>query len=1085
MPSSSSSPVPAQRPTRWPARRLRRFAAAALLALAPALHAGNPANPILFVTQVPIPEEVNTRDVTQSFMSAASPFSNHLADTLHAGRGGSLHVRFANGQVVDLLALADWSAIPGGKPPADAMAVRNPAVNWTATRALFSMTIGKPTGPADNTQYLFQLYEITLPTQSQLLANVKPVLTKVASQPAYNNVFPAYAQGGRIVFASDRPYNGQAHLTQREEYLSLPTVSGLWVLDPANAGSLALLHHAPSGAFYPFVDSAGRVVFTNWDHLARDTQGVTDSRPPDPSLNETFTQTANGSGNFADETAAAAFTKVTAMAPNTWDIFPEPRNFDPKTLATLYPHLNGNAFNLFLPWMIGVDGTGAEILNHVGRHEVGGSFTRSFTTDSNLLDFNPSLAPSATNGNWGIHSFFTSFYAPHEDPLHPGVYIGADGPDLGTHGAGRIAKLLNAGVGMNPDTMQVAYLTNAAGAPPVKGGMNIAPLPGVSPSSVDLDLYRTPVPLADGNLIASHVAVRQTDYNTGTVASPVPVAGYSFRLRSLKPPVPPALYYTNDVTLTGGINISTSYWAGATLVTYNGPAWELDPVEVAPRNEPAAPAAPAIHPVTAAQFAAANVHIPTFQGWLAANNAALSVSFDVTKRDRHDTQQPYNLNVAWSGHRTVKPGTTGLYDIAWARFYQADLRRGYALAGSTPLPGRRVVATPLHDTMALNVQTAGAPAGAVRIGDDGSVAAILPAAKAMTWELLADDAAKTSQVKERFWVTFQRGEIRTCTNCHGINTADQTGAPAPSNAPQALAALLAQWKAAHPSGSIQHAAASSSVTRSSPAATIVVARTGGSTGAASVHYATSDGSALAGIDYAAVSGTLDWANGDAAPKNIVVPLLNNAAALTDRTLTVALSAPVYATLGIPVAHTLTIQSAAAGTPPVLVSAASRRVHGGAGPFDLALSLVPTNPTTEPRPGPNATVVLRFDKPLAGAVVSVTEGSATPAAPVISGNDVIVDLAAVADVQYVTVTMSNVAATDGATGGSAAVRICFLACDITQNRSVSLSDILAINPLLGQPADASNFLRDVDANGTIAAADKLLVNTRLTRFLPLP
>ena len=76
----------------------------------PVAFAGNPTNPILFVTQVPMPEEVNSRTITEAYQSCVSPFSNHLADTAHAGRGGSLHVRFSNGQVVDLLAVADWSA---------------------------------------------------------------------------------------------------------------------------------------------------------------------------------------------------------------------------------------------------------------------------------------------------------------------------------------------------------------------------------------------------------------------------------------------------------------------------------------------------------------------------------------------------------------------------------------------------------------------------------------------------------------------------------------------------------------------------------------------------------------------------------------------------------------------------------------------------------------------------------------------------------------------------------------------------------------------------------------------------------------
>ena len=193
-----------------------------------------------------MPEEVNSRDIATSYMSAVSPFSNHLGDTAHAGRGGSLCVRFGpnanallNHKVYDLLALADWSAVPGGQPDLTSLAVRNPAVFWDASKAVFSMVVGKPSGPADATVFQWQLYEITLPTQAQLVANVKPVLTKVANQPASNNVFPTYALAGKIIFASDRPYNGQPHLTQREEYLGLPTVSGLWSLDPANAGLAA------------------------------------------------------------------------------------------------------------------------------------------------------------------------------------------------------------------------------------------------------------------------------------------------------------------------------------------------------------------------------------------------------------------------------------------------------------------------------------------------------------------------------------------------------------------------------------------------------------------------------------------------------------------------------------------------------------------------------------------------------------------------------------------------------------------------------------------------------------------------------
>src|SRR3954463_13988418 len=180
----------------------------------------DPTNPILFVTQVPMPEEVNTRTIPNNYMSCVSPFGSHLGGTEFAGRGGSLWVRFPanaipalNHQVVDLLAVADWSAIPGGKPPANTIAVRNPSVYWDKSKAVFSMVSGAPSGPNDTTTFFWQLYEITLPTQAQLNAAVQPVVTKVANQPGSNNVMPCYAPGGQIIFASDRPYNGQVHLT--------------------------------------------------------------------------------------------------------------------------------------------------------------------------------------------------------------------------------------------------------------------------------------------------------------------------------------------------------------------------------------------------------------------------------------------------------------------------------------------------------------------------------------------------------------------------------------------------------------------------------------------------------------------------------------------------------------------------------------------------------------------------------------------------------------------------------------------------------------------------------------------------------
>ncbi len=67
---------------------------------------------------------------------------------------------------------------------------------------------------------------------------------------------------------------------------------------------------------------------------------------------------------------------------------------------------------------------------------------------------------------------------------------------------------------------------------------------------------------------------------------------------------------------------------------------------------------------------------------------------------------------------------------------------------------------------------------------------------------------------------------------------------------------------------------------------------------ATVDYATSPGSALAGTDYTAVNGTLTFSPGTSS-QNFNVPLLDNRLGQVDQTLSVTLSNPANATLGAP------------------------------------------------------------------------------------------------------------------------------------------------------------------------------------------
>lgn len=89
------------------------------------------------------------------------------------------------------------------------------------------------------------------------------------------------------------------------------------------------------------------------------------------------------------------------------------------------------------------------------------------------------------------------------------------------------------------------------------------------------------------------------------------------------------------------------------------------------------------------------------------------------------------------------------------------------------------------------------------------------------------------------------------------------------------------------------------------------------TGTVTVHYATSDGSAKAGTDYTAVSGTLTFQAGQSM-KTVSIPISNDESVEPDRTFTFTLSNPTGGTLGESSA-TMTIRNddVVAVLPPVI------------------------------------------------------------------------------------------------------------------------------------------------------------------------
>jgi aryl-phospho-beta-D-glucosidase BglC (GH1 family) len=97
-----------------------------------------------------------------------------------------------------------------------------------------------------------------------------------------------------------------------------------------------------------------------------------------------------------------------------------------------------------------------------------------------------------------------------------------------------------------------------------------------------------------------------------------------------------------------------------------------------------------------------------------------------------------------------------------------------------------------------------------------------------------------------------------------------------------------------PTISIADASASEGNSGTSPLA-FTVTLSQAATGLVTVHYATADGTATAGSDYTAQSGTLSFAAGETS-KTIVVPVIGDTVVEPDETLTVVLSAASGATI---------------------------------------------------------------------------------------------------------------------------------------------------------------------------------------------
>jgi hypothetical protein len=169
--------------------------------------------------------------------------------------------------------------------------------------------------------------------------------------------------------------------------------------------------------------------------------------------------------------------------------------------------------------------------------------------------------------------------------------------------------------------------------------------------------------------------------------------------------------------------------------------------------------------------------------------------------------------------------------------------------------------------------------------------------------------------------------------------------------------------------------------------------------------------------------------------------------------------------------------------PQAQSAFSRKVHGGAGTFDVPLPLT-GSVGIECRSG-GATndyqMIINFATTVTVESATVTSGTGSVSSFSVSGSQVTVNLTGVTNVQRITVTLMNV--NDGTHMGNVPVSMGVLVGDVNGNAVVNASDVSLTKSQVGQPVNDSNFREDVNASGTITATDTAQVKANVGTSLP--
>jgi CSLREA domain-containing protein len=173
-----------------------------------------------------------------------------------------------------------------------------------------------------------------------------------------------------------------------------------------------------------------------------------------------------------------------------------------------------------------------------------------------------------------------------------------------------------------------------------------------------------------------------------------------------------------------------------------------------------------------------------------------------------------------------------------------------------------------------------------------------------------------------------------------------------------------------------------------------------------------------------------------------------------------------------------------------IKAVSRKPHGTAGMFDLALPLTGTKVGVECRKGGSThvfTLIVTFPAAVTVGSVSVTPdpkvtgATASVSSTSVSGHVVTVGLTGVSNAQRIVITLHGVS--DGTNTNDVSVPMGVLLGDTNNNGSVASTDVSLTQSKVGQAVSKTTFREDVTLDGLINSTDVQQVQSKVGTHLP--